>query len=98
MNFCAGDIVVSKAGRDKNRHFVVLGIVDEQFVLIADGDLRRVDHPKRKKWKHLEKTGNVSEFVKNKLDADVRVTNPDLKKELAAYNMVENTCVIKNNE
>ncbi len=86
MNFCAGDIVVSKAGRDKDKHFVVLATVDEQFVLVADGDLRRVDNPKRKKWKHLENTGNASLFIQEKLSAGVRVTNPDLKKELAQYN------------
>ena len=78
MNFCAGDIVISKAGRDKDKHFVVLSVIDEQFVSVADGSLRRVDNPKRKKWKHLEN--------KEKISAGVRVTNPDLKKELAKFN------------
>ena len=86
MNFCAGDIVLSKAGRDKNMHFIILDVIDEQFVLIADGKKRRVDNPKRKKCKHLENTGNRSEYVKDKLGAGIRVTNPDLKKELAEYN------------
>lgn len=86
MKFCAGDIVLSKAGRDKNNHFIVLAVVDETFVLIADGDLRKVDNPKRKKWRHLENTGNKSEYIKKKLGEGVRVTNPDLKKELAEYN------------
>lgn len=86
MNFCAGDIVLSKAGRDKNKHFIVLEVVDEQYVMIADGDLRKVDSPKRKKCKHLENTGNKSEWVIDKLSDGVRVTNPDLKKELAEFN------------
>lgn len=86
MNFSAGDIVLSKAGRDRNKHFVVLEVIDDNFVFIADGDMRRVDNPKRKKCKHLENTGNKSEYIKDKLGEGVRVTNPDLKKELAAYN------------
>ncbi len=86
MNFSTGDIVLSKAGRDKNKHFIVMEIVDENFVMIADGDLRKVDNFKRKKCKHLENTGNKSEFIKHKIGEGVRVTNPDLKKELAAYN------------
>lgn len=86
MNFSTGDIVLSKAGRDKNKHFIVVEIVDENFVMIADGDLRKVDNLKCKKCKHLENTGNKSEFIKNKIGEGVRVTNPDLKKELAAYN------------
>ena len=86
MNFSAGDIVLSKAGRDKNKHFIVLEVIDDNFVLVADGDRRRVDNPKRKKCKHLENTGNKSEYIKDKLGEGVRVTNPDMKKELAAYN------------
>ena len=86
MNFCAGDIILSKAGRDKGKYFIVLEIIDEQYVLIADGDLRRVDSPKRKKCKHLINTGSKSEFILNKLKNNDRVTNPDLKRELAKFN------------
>jgi len=86
LNFSAGDIVLSKAGRDKNKHFIVLEVIDDNYVFVADGDLRRVDSPKRKKCKHLENTGNASGYIKDKLGEGVRVTNPDLKKELAAYN------------
>jgi len=85
LNFCAGDIVLSKAGRDKDKYFIVLEVIDAQFVLIADGDLRRVDNPKRKKWKHLGNTGSASNLIKEKLDAGIRVTNPDLKKALSEY-------------
>ena len=86
MNFNAGDIVISKEGRDKDKYFAVMEVLDEQYVLIADGSLRKIDNPKRKKSKHLFNTGLVSELVKNKLQTGARVTNPDLKKELAQYN------------
>ena len=49
MDFRDGNIVLSKAGRDKGNYFVVLKTVDENFVYIADGDLRKVDNPKLKK-------------------------------------------------
>jgi len=49
-----GQLVISKAGRDHNRHFIVLQIVDEQFVLLVDGDLRKIENPKLKKTKHLQ--------------------------------------------
>jgi ribosomal protein L14E/L6E/L27E len=76
---------LSKAGRDKGNYFVVLATVDENFVYIADGDLRKVDNPKLKKCKHLENTGKTSERVCEKLSEGIRVTNPDLLKELADY-------------
>lgn len=48
-----GQIVKSKAGRDKGRIFIVCGILDEQNVLVCDGDLRKLGSPKKKKIKHL---------------------------------------------
>lgn len=85
MDFRDGNIVLSKAGRDKGNYFVVLKVVDENFVLIADGDIRKVDNPKLKKCKHLENTGKTSEKVLEKLKEGIRVTNPDLLKELTEY-------------
>lgn len=48
-----GQIVKSKAGRDKGRIFIVCSVEDEQNVLVCDGDLRKLDSPKKKKIKHL---------------------------------------------
>lgn len=48
-----GRVVFSKKGRDKTRYFVVLYTVDADFVMIADGDTRKLDHLKKKRLKHL---------------------------------------------
>lgn len=40
-------------GRDRKRLFAVVGVLDEDFVLLADGALRRLASPKRKRLKHL---------------------------------------------
>jgi ribosomal protein L14E/L6E/L27E len=76
---------LSKAGRDKGKYFIVLKVVDENFVLVADGDMRKVDNPKLKKCKHLENTGKTSERVCQKLAEGVRVTNPELHRELTEF-------------
>lgn len=86
MDFRDGSIVLSKAGRDQGKYFIVLKVVDENFVLIADGDIRKVDNPKLKKCKHLENTGKTSERICEKLSEGVRVTNPELHRELAEFN------------
>ena len=52
-----GSVVRSRAGRDAGRLFLVIGILDEEFVLLADGDLRKADKPKKKRRKHLTATG-----------------------------------------
>ena len=48
-----GRVVLSRQGRDAGRYFVILSQLDEQFVLMADGLTRKLDHPKKKKIKHV---------------------------------------------
>lgn len=74
-----GRVVVSRQGRDKGRAMLIVGIVDEEYVLVADGDLRRIERPKKKKRKHLDCKSVVHEGTaqalaagKTLLDADVR--------------------------
>jgi len=77
-----GQIVKSKAGRDRDRIFIVLQIIDDQYVLIADGDLRKVDKPKKKKVKHLMKYNVISEEIKRRIEQNEKVTNLHIRKEL----------------
>lgn len=85
MSIALGQIVVSKAGRDAGRRFIVIKVVDYQFVQISDGDLRRVEKPKKKKIKHLEPTGEVAETIEEKLKSNTRITNPEVRKILARH-------------
>ncbi len=55
-----GDIVLSLAGRDKGKYFIIIDSVDEQYVLVADGKHHKAASPKKKKLKHLEKIGTCS--------------------------------------
>lgn len=49
-----GRVVLSRQGRDEGRFFVVLQVLDDQFVMMADGLTRKLDHQKKKKIKHLK--------------------------------------------
>ena len=79
--FSLGDKVCSTAGRDANKCFFVVGIIDEQYVLISDGKTHRVDKPKKKKIKHLSFEG-TSEEIKQVLITKVALTNPMVRKAL----------------
>ena len=83
MELIAGDIVYSLAGRDKDRIFIVLEVLDENYALLCDGKLRTLQKPKKKKIKHLKKTNITAELIKNKLAQNLEVTNTDLKRILA---------------
>ena len=49
----AGDLVLSKAGRDKGEYFLVVS-VDGYRATIVDGRTRKVNSPKKKNIKHLK--------------------------------------------
>lgn len=78
-----GQFVKSKAGRDKGNVLIVFGIVDEQYVLVVDGDLRKLEKPKKKKVKHLSKIGEVDMEIQNVMTADAPYNNAWLRKKVA---------------
>jgi len=49
-----GSKVISKAGRDEGRTFLVIESLDEEYVLLSDGDTRKMEKPKKKKRRHLK--------------------------------------------
>ena len=74
-----GAIVVSRMGRDEGRNFVVVQEVDEDFVMLADGRLRTMDHLKKKRRKHLKTTGIVVEELRSRLEAGAAVENHEVR-------------------
>lgn len=82
MNVTLGQVVYSKAGRDNGRLFLVAALVDESYALIVDGDLRKIEKPKRKKIKHLKLTGHIFEPLKEKFEKGLKVNNSEIRKAL----------------
>lgn len=79
---CLGTVVYSKAGRDIDRKFIIMDIIDKDYVYICDGDLRKVEKPKKKKIKHLMFTEIVAKDIKQCLISDVGVSNSQIRKFL----------------
>jgi ribosomal protein L14E/L6E/L27E len=78
-NTLIGKVVNSKAGRDMHRKFIVVEILNSEYVYIADGDLRKIEKPKKKKVRHLDFTGIVAEEVKDLILSKKEVTNSKIK-------------------
>jgi ribosomal protein L14E/L6E/L27E len=77
-----GQVVVSKSGRDKGRLFFIIEIINEEYVLIADGDYRKLDKAKLKKVKHLMKCKYASEDIRNKISNEKYINDAFLRYEL----------------
>jgi large subunit ribosomal protein L14e len=80
-----GGIVRSKAGRDKGRIFIIVGVLNSLYVLISDGKLRKIEKPKKKKIKHIEPLGIIVKSLGTKLTNTERVTNAEIRKTLSMY-------------
>lgn len=80
-----GQIVKTLKGRDAGTVYVIIGVVDERFVLIADGDKRKFDQPKRKNLQHLELQPMISSEVVHSLQESGRVTNGKLRYAVNVY-------------
>lgn len=80
-----GELVVSIAGRDKGRYFIVVNIINEDYVKVADGDLRRIENPKKKNIKHLKSEKNIFDELSIWLARGKRIRNEDLKNIIQNY-------------
>jgi len=84
MEFSIGQIVISKAGRDKGKAFIITELEDE-YVYLVDGKLRCLDNPKRKKIKHLQPTHTVNEHIKTAVIGRVYIKDADFRSALDAF-------------
>ena len=83
MEISKSDIVESTAGRDKGMLFYVIG-TEGAYVLIANGRQRKLEHPKRKKMKHVRKVPRAETRVGRKILSGDKVLNSELRRDLAA--------------
>ena len=84
IDVTAGQVVYSKAGRDKGHYFIVIDYI-EPFLYLCDGKLRRLENPKKKKEKHVQTTGYVDKELKAELLSQSRINNADIRKSLSVY-------------
>ncbi len=77
-----GTLVISKCGRDRQRRYLVWDIVDNHFVLLVDGDNRRIQKPKRKNRKHIHLTKKKAEDICRKLSNNEKVCNAEIRRAI----------------
>lgn len=80
-----GQVVKSRAGRDNGKIFLILEVIDEQYVHIVDGDLRKLNNPKKKKVKHLTIYNTVIKGFQEKLNDTVGVNDAFVRRVLEPF-------------
>ncbi|MEG1525267.1 MAG: KOW domain-containing RNA-binding protein [Clostridia bacterium] len=78
-----GVVVISRAGHDKGRAFVIIGRADTEHVFLADGVTRKLTCPKKKKLMHLRIEPYTAESVRSTLARNETLMDADVRKALA---------------
>lgn len=82
-----GKLAYSKAGRDKGKFFIIVGILDAKYVYISDGDMRKIEKPKKKKIKHIVIMNCAADNIKNMLLCNEKVSNSEIKVFLQCHDV-----------
>ena len=84
-----GRVVLSRAGRDQGHVFVIVDVIDENYVAIANGCQRKVDNPKKKKIKHLAAQKEIFEEISKKVSEKKRIFDSEVRNKLDAIGYQE---------
>ncbi|MEC9488715.1 MAG: KOW domain-containing RNA-binding protein, partial [Halanaerobium sp.] len=81
-----GQLVTSLAGRDRGRHLLIVEVIDDKFVLVADGSLRPIEKPKKKNARHLALHETIVEDMKSRIEKNLPISNEELRAYLERAN------------
>ena len=84
-----GEFATSKAGHDKDRLYMIVG-EEGECVYLCDGRLRGVEHPKKKKKKHIQiihssAQETLIQIIKQNLPGERDEINRQIRKTLEDY-------------
>ena len=82
--FEIGRIVKATAGRDRDKLFMIVGIIDENHVWLVNGKNRTIDKPKKKKLKHLKPTEELDYQIREKILGNRQIFDSEIRKILEA--------------
>ena len=88
-NLKRGAVVISKSGRDKGRYFIIYEIVSAEYVLLADGHIRKIAKPKLKKVKHIILTKDCCDAIASKFEENKIVFDSEIFSALKSFNTSE---------
>lgn len=76
-----GMLARSLAGHDQNRLYIIIRTEDE-YVWLADGRLRTVEKPKKKKIKHVQVIHRIPESVRRILEENRMFRDEEIKQAI----------------
>lgn len=92
-----GQVVQIVKGRDRGQISIIIELIDDRFVGIADGDKRKVDRLKKKNINHIKLVDYIADEVRNSFIETGRVTNGKLRYAITNF-LEKHTDLLKEGE
>ncbi|WP_406677303.1 RNA-binding protein [Moorella sp. ACPs] len=78
-----GQLVYSRAGRDRGRPFLIWQLAGPGRVYLVDGRLRRTSKPKLKNVLHVQAVNRVATVIADRLKRGEVVTDAEVRRAIA---------------
>jgi len=88
-NDLIGKVVLSKAGRDRDHLYVVVRQIDNDYVLLGNGNTKLIKVPKKKKIKHLSILEDIDDELFSSIKACDKSTDLKIKRFLKLRGIVK---------
>ncbi|MGI6017422.1 MAG: KOW domain-containing RNA-binding protein [Marvinbryantia sp.] len=87
--FEPGMLAWSRAGHDNGTLYVILD-VDGEYVFLADGHLKPIEKPKKKKKKHVQVYRTIPEELEHM--SKEKIKNEEIRRVIRRFANVESRC------
>lgn len=78
-----GRVVISRQGHDAGRWYAIVRVLEDGFVLLCDGETRKLAKPKKKQGKHLRALP-LTVAVEGRGESGGAIADSDIRKALRA--------------
>ena len=79
-----GMFATSKAGHDKGKLYIIIK-EEEEYVYLADGRLKSVDAPKKKKKKHIQIIKKTNPNIYSAIEENREISDEEVKRAIKEY-------------
>ena len=93
--FHIGDYAVSSAGHDVGKCYVI-NQMEHEYVYLVDGKIRTLNHPKKKKIKHVKKLDQTNQPLAEKVK-NLTVKDEEIKRAIKLLRMEQSIKEAKSN-
>lgn len=80
-NKLVGKIVFSKSGRDSGEAYIVIDQINSEYLLVANGDNKTFQMPKKKNIKHLV----ITEITNDKLKEEILLKDKNINLKVKRF-------------